>query len=278
MPRRSRPPPAVPVPPTAPDPGPTLLPLPVLDSAPRGAACPTGGTPCEGCHGGCCRSFAVPVTGADVFRLTRATGRAFTDVAVRWPDADGAIARGHAPHLFFTPEPEAADPAARAGGPFVLCLGHAASVALPGSSRCRFLEETPPSPGRPRGTGRCGAYADRPAACRTYPLRFAADGRLVRLASVPARGRAGSHPAYELCPRPWAAEDVDPLAAPADLAAGRWEMEFFRQVAAAWNRVRRPRRAFPAYLEAVYAGRVADPAAAPPRHGGSHRGTNRRAA
>ena len=234
------------------DDGPTLLPLPILDARePGGCGGPgeANGSPCEGCHGGCCRSFAVPVTGADVFRLTRATGRGFWEVACRWPDADGKIARRDAPALYFAEAPRA---------PVVLCLVHEESRALPGSARCRFLLETPPTADRPRGTGRCGVYADRPAACRGYPLRFAADGRLVKVHDVPPRGRSGTHPAYDLCPRPWTADDVDPLSAPAELAAARWEMEFFRQVAAAWNRAPRPSAAFPAYLEAIYAGRVTD--------------------
>ena len=237
------------------DRGPTLLPLPILEN---GGSCggedgAGGGSPCEGCHGGCCRSFAVPVTGADVFRLTRATGRDFWEVACRWPDADGKIARKYAPPLYFAGDP---------GGPSVLCLKHEASAALPGSTKCRFLRETAPTADRPRGTGRCGVYGDRPAACRSFPTRFAADGQLVKVHDVPARGRSGTHPAYDLCPRPWTADDVDPLTAPSQLAAAKWEMDFFRRVAAAWNRSPRPSAALPAYLEAVYAGRVADGGAA----------------
>ena len=237
--------------------GPTLLKLPVLgdpnlgdpNAAAAGGACDTGGTPCEGCHGGCCRSFAVPVTGADVFRLTEATGRDFWEVACRWPDPDGKIGRRYAPALHFADDP---------GEPTVLCLTHEASDTLPGSTRCRFLVETGPTAEHPRGLGRCGVYGDRPAACRSFPTRFAADGRLAVVHDVPARGRSGDHPAYDLCPRPWTAEDVDPLAAPPQLAAAKWEMEFFRQVAAAWNRTPRPAALLPEFLAAVYAGRVAD--------------------
>ena len=175
------------------DDGPTLLPLPtltVLNGGGTGGGCGSacgdtgddadGGTPCDGCHGGCCRSFAVPVTGADVFRLTRATGRSFWEVACRWPDAEGKIARRYAPALYFADDPSAAT---------VLCLTHEASETLPGSTRCRFLEETPPTPDRPRGTGRCGVYDQRPASCRSFPLRLASDGHLVKVHDVPARGR-----------------------------------------------------------------------------------------
>ena len=235
--------------------GPTLLKLPVLNGpGDAGAApCGTGGTPCEDCHGGCCRSFAVPVTGADVFRLTAATGLDFWDVACRWPDGDGRIGRKLAPALHFADEP----------GPTVLCLVHESSSTLPGSTRCRFLTETGPTAEHPLGVGRCGQYEDRPAACRSFPTRFAPDGRLVSVHDVPDRGRGGTHPAYDLCPRPWSAEDVDPIEAPGRLAAARWEMDFFRTVAAAWNRAARPSAALPAYLKAVYAGRVTDPAARP---------------
>ncbi|QDT18122.1 hypothetical protein CA12_42620 [Alienimonas californiensis] len=251
------------------DDGPTLLPLPtltVLGGGERGGCSgggcgsgegcgvePEGGTPCDGCHAGCCRSFAVPVTGADVFRLTRETGRSFWEVACRWPDAEGKISRRYAPVLYFADDPQAAT---------VLCLTHEPSATLPGSTKCRFLQETPPTAENPRGTGRCGVYGQRPASCRSFPLRFASDGHLVKVHDVPARGRSGTHPAYELCPRPWTAEDVDPLTAPGELAAARWEMDFFRRVAAAWNGAPRSAEAFPAFLEAIYAGRIADGGAA----------------
>ncbi|NNJ24801.1 YkgJ family cysteine cluster protein [Alienimonas chondri] len=241
------------------DDGPTLLPLPtltVLNGAGGGCGGESGeggGTPCDDCHGGCCRSFAVPVTGADVFRLTRETGRSFWEVACRWPDPEGKISRRYAPALHFADDPSAST---------VLCLTHEASESLPGSTRCRFLDETAPTADRPRGTGQCGVYEQRPASCRSFPMRFASDGHLVKVHDVPARGRSGTHPAYDLCPRPWTAEDVDPLTAPGELAAARWEMDFFRRVAAAWNRSPRSAEAFPEFLEAVYAGRIADGGAA----------------
>ncbi|MEM9703964.1 MAG: YkgJ family cysteine cluster protein, partial [Planctomycetota bacterium] len=228
--------------------GPTLLPLPTLtvlnDAGPGCGPGPsdTGGTPCDECHGGCCRSFAVPVTGADVFRLTRETGLAFWEVACRWPDPDGSIARGYAPSLYFAEAP---------GEPTVLCLTHRPSETLPGSTRCRFLEEGEPTAEHPKGISRCGVYDRRPSACRAFPIHFSTDGQLVRLHEVPPRGRDGAHPAYDLCPRPWTAEDVDPLTAPGELAAARWEMDFFRRIAAAWNRAPRSADLFPAYLEAI---------------------------
>ena len=168
------------------DRGPTLLPLPILEN---GGSCggedgAGGGSPCDGCHGGCCRSFAVPVTGADVFRLTRATGRDFWEVACRWPDADGKIARRYAPPLYFADDP---------GGPSVLCLKHGARRrAARQHEVAGSCWKPPPTADRPRGTGRCGVYGDRPRGLPQLPDPVRG-GRAAR--ADPRRGRPGGGPA-----------------------------------------------------------------------------------
>ena len=63
-------------------------------------------SPCEDCHAGCCRSFAVPVSGADIMRIENGLGLSFWDFVCRWEDPDGRIALNYAPHFFFEDEPE----------------------------------------------------------------------------------------------------------------------------------------------------------------------------
>ena len=221
--------------------------LPIADPSPNPSPSCGGGSPCESCHAGCCRSFAVPVTGADVLRIERDLSVPFWTAACRWADPDGTIARRHAPHLRFRDEPET---------PFVLCLTHEPSRFLPGSTKCRFLTEGQPDAANPLGQARCGIYATRPMACRAFPTKLHRGGELAVLYDVPARGRDGDHPAYDLCPRPWRPEDVDAIDAPRDLAAAKYEMDFFRSVAAVWNRTPRPAEIFPDFLRVVYGGRV----------------------
>lgn len=213
---------------------------------------------CESCHAGCCRSFAVPITGADILRLERTLQLPFWDFACRWADPQGQIARKYAPHFHFPDEPKT---------PFVIALRHVDSVTFPGTTKCRFLKETPPSGEHPHGLGQCGVYESRPSACRAFPTKFNATGDLAIIYDVPERGRTGDSPAYQLCPRPWTPADIDPITCLQDLAVAKFEMAFFHQLATAWNRNPHPWELFPDFLRLAYAGRVqteqAKPAATP---------------
>lgn len=202
---------------------------------------------CAGCHAGCCRSFAVPVTGADILRIERDSELSFWDFVCRWADPQGTIAQKYAPHFHFADEPET---------PFVICLRQTESVFFPRTSKCRFLREGAPSPEQPLGEARCGVYGCRPAACRVFPTKFSRSGQLAVLTDVPCRGRSGEEPLYSLCPRPWEPRDVDPVAALQDLVVARFEMNFFHQLADGWNRRPGQWEVFPDFLRLIYSRRV----------------------
>ncbi len=205
-------------------------------------------SPCEGCHAGCCRSFAVPVTGADILRIQREQGLSFWDFVCRWEDSQGHIARNYAPHFYFADEPQM---------PFVLCLTHAASSLFPETSRCRFLMEEPPTAESPLGTAHCGIYEDRPAACRVFPTKFNETNELAVIYDVPVSGRdANQHPAYTLCPRNWEPADFDSLELLQSLAVAKFELQFFQQLALLWNRQPRSWAVFPDFLALVYSRRI----------------------
>jgi Fe-S-cluster containining protein len=205
-------------------------------------------SPCEGCHAGCCRSFAVPVTGADILRIQRELQLSFWDFICRWEDAAGKIARNYAPHFHFADEPET---------PFVICLTHAASQSFPETSKCRFLVEQPPTPERPLGTASCGIYQNRPSACRAFPTKFNETDELAVIYDVPPSGRAANqHQAYTLCSREWEPADFDSLELLPALAVAKFEMRFFHQLALIWNRQPRSWGLFPDFLALVYSNRI----------------------
>ncbi len=205
-------------------------------------------SPCEGCHAGCCRSFAVPVTGADILRIQRSLGLSFWDFVCRWEDRESQIARNHAPHFYFADDPET---------PFVICLTHAASRNFPETSQCRFLVEQPPTAEHPLGTAHCGIYEQRPSACRAFPTKFNETEELAVIYDIPAKGRAGSdHPAYTLCSREWEPADLDILEVLPTLAVAKYEMKFFHQLAVLWNRNPGQWGLFPDFLALVYGNRV----------------------
>lgn len=95
-------------------------------------------SPCAGCHGRCCATHRVPVDGFELARLRRAVGgdwRALVDVdCARHPMFFGFRLDGSAEHW---------------------------SLALRrhDDGACLFLDGS-----------RCGVYAARPGACRSYPV------------------------------------------------------------------------------------------------------------
>jgi Fe-S-cluster containining protein len=202
---------------------------------------------CDSCHAGCCRSFAVPVTGADVLRIERELGLAFWDFVCRWADPHGSIARKHAPHFYFADEPQT---------PFVVCLTHAKSHYLNGTSKCRFLNECQPDAEHPLGVARCGIYASRPMACRAFPTKLNQTGELAIIYDIPSHGRNQENAVYDLCPGEWKPSDLDPLQTVQDLVVAKYEMAFFHQLARLWNRAPRSWSLFPDFLTLAYSGRI----------------------
>lgn len=212
---------------------------------------------CQDCHAGCCRSFAVPTTGADILTIMSDLKLDFWDFACRWEDRDGIIARNYAPHFRFQDDPDT---------PYVVCLKHVNSQQFSGTTRCLFLKEGSQASG-PAAKSSCGIYSSRPAACRVFPLKFAAAGDLPIIYDIPAKGREGHEKAYDLCKRQWEVSDVNPIEAVQDLAVAKYEMEFFTQIAQVWNRNPGDWLLFPQFLEIVYENRVTreTPAAVPQR-------------
>jgi Fe-S-cluster containining protein len=150
-------------------------------------------SPCEDCHAGCCRSFAVPVSGADIMRIEYGLGLSFWDFVCRWEDPDGRIALNYAPHFFFDDEPETQ---------FVISLMHHESEYFKETTRCRFLTEGAPDEEHSLGQARCGIYNFRPGACRVFPTKFDPASELAVIHDVPERSRDGDSKVYDLFPRP----------------------------------------------------------------------------
>jgi Fe-S-cluster containining protein len=202
---------------------------------------------CATCHAGCCRSFAVPVTGADILRIMAGRGLDFWDFVCRWADPEGLIAQKHAPHFRFPDEPRT---------PFVICLRHEESRQFYGTTRCRFLVEGEPTPAHPLGVSHCGIYEERPGACRAFPAKLNRTGELAILYDVPPTGKEGGNPAHQLCPRPWQPADLDPVRQVQDLVVAQYEMNFFHKLAASWNQRPGPWKSFPKFLKLVYESRL----------------------
>lgn len=213
-------------------------------------------SPCNSCHSGCCRSFAVPVSGADIIRIEDKVDLTFWDFVCRWEDPDNQIAGKCAPQFFFSDEPAT---------PFTICLSYQDSRFFAGTTKCRFLVEEGPDAQHPCGTARCDIYSHRPGICRAFPAKLNATDDLAVICDVPRRGRKlddGDNALYQLCSRQWEPSDFDPIDTVQDLVLAKYEMAFFHQLADIWNRKPREWSCFPDFLRLVYSRRVVRESAA----------------
>ncbi|MBI3863686.1 MAG: YkgJ family cysteine cluster protein, partial [Planctomycetia bacterium] len=181
---------------------------------------------CATCHAGCCRTYVVPLTGADILQIMADQRLSFWDFACRWADPQGTIALKYAPHFYFRDAPQV---------PFVIALIQDSSRVFPQTTRCRFLVEGDPTREHPLGISQCGIYESRPSACRVFPTKFDRAGELAVLCDVPSQGNAGNDPVYGLCPKPWMPRDLDPIRQVQDLVVAKFEMKFFFKLAGSWN-------------------------------------------
>jgi len=217
--------------------------LPIVETS-------SGNVPCAGCHAGCCRAFAVPLTGSDVIRIIREQGHSFGDFVCRWADSEGLISRQIAPQFLFEDDPET---------PFVIGLLQNESAIFPGTHKCRFLKEMPDARGAGQSQSICSIYQSRPQACRVFPFRFEPSGNVSIQPDVTVNG--GKQLPTSLCPSEWNVTDEQRGQAELDLGDCLQQMALFRLIAERWNAEPGPWPLFPAFLVDIYS-RLLAPVAA----------------
>lgn len=195
-------------------------------------------SPCDGCHAGCCRAFAVPLTFADIVHIIRSEPVTFWDFVMRWADPDGAISGGQVPHFYFDDDPAT---------PFVIGLKHTESTAFEGTTRCGFLTETLAADGTV--TSSCGIYESRPMACRIFPATMRDTGE-PGIGEIPEYGRSEQSDAYRLCATEWSVDDLGPEVCQ-QIDECRGDMQLMRVLADRWNDSPRPWQLFPEFLQAI---------------------------
>jgi len=154
--------------------------------------------PCDACDARCCRTYVVPLTGEDAWRLSRGAGIPLHRLV--------ACAAQH--------EPTAAGFLLEPGGP-THDLVLAAQACHP-MAPCLFLREE-------GGRGRCGAYEFRPRACRRFPAVRTAGGIASREGIVCPEGS-------------WPAARMRGLSWRVALAREEREAALYAEVVADWNR------------------------------------------
>lgn len=190
---------------------------------------PAARSPCAACHTRCCFDYTVTVTGYDAWRIATRLNLALEQFlfVLRTTDEQS---QQHAFHL------DASDDR------HVIALakqGVPEGEAGDGREACVFWLSLP------GGYGRCGIHAERPEACRTYPM-YMRDG------AVHVRQDA-------LCPSgAWSTPSLDMPAWQLALLRGHFHNGLYTKVVEAWNQRLRASsqdaspRVFYAYLMSVY--------------------------
>jgi Fe-S-cluster containining protein len=179
--------------------------------------------PCVTC-GICCRAYFVPLSGFDVWRMSRALGLEPSDFVAGFPRKPGA---------------EFAFQLCADGDFYELALEKQGEFRL--GHPCVFLESYE------GGAMRCGVYEDRPAVCRAYPMVADQDGVITF--------RPGA-----LCPTgAWADDEPQQPSWRTAWDSLREQFDIYRQVVNAWNAqvAQQPGREFSmrqylAYIVGVY--------------------------
>jgi Fe-S-cluster containining protein len=164
--------------------------------APPGAS--AASDPCAAC-GLCCRTYLVPVTGLDVWRISRGLGTEPADWLAAWPEGDPS------PEGFILQS---------GGSSFRLVLQKQGSLT-PGVP-CIFLAPAGD------GTSRCGIYAHRPETCRAYPMVKRPEGVVV-------------HPEAVCPPNSWPDGRSQSLEWLPTINLLQSDLQTYRGVVAAWN-------------------------------------------
>jgi len=152
---------------------------------------------CATCVGDCCRRYVVPVTAADVRAIVQATALHPAEFLALRAIASAVRVPG------FRLEP---------GGREMMIVLDRKSP----SGACVFLVEIP------GGHARCGAYAYRPRACRTFP-------------TVLRHGTAAIRPDVVCGPGAWSAATMDLPSYREDLTSQRLAWNEHARIARDWN-------------------------------------------
>lgn len=156
--------------------------------------------PCQGCSGACCRSYVVPVTGYDVWRISTVERLA----------PESYLIAGHQQGTD-NPEGFMLNPD---GKPFFLALDKKGRFYR--YAPCVFLMFLA------TGEQKCGIYPHRPAACRGYPMTM-------------TRGRVHVSD-HNICPpNSWPQEEIDRPNWRSAVKRTYMESDIYSEVVARWN-------------------------------------------
>jgi len=208
---------------------------------------------CESCHSGCCRKYAVALTGYDILNISKTLKidpLSFIEIS---PVENIEYQSTYTTLFKFTDENS--DIFYR----FNLKMNE--SQLVPGTIKCQFLLEWHNDPSNPCIEGiiaKCGIYNCRPFVCTAYPAKFDITEKRGIIVNVGSKSESSEHRIYNLCPEKITGEDI---ADSSDqimkaLIMRKYELEYFKNLADYWNQKPGSLSDFLIFMTNVYQNRV----------------------
>ena len=208
---------------------------------------------CGECTCGCCRKFAIPITGYDILKISKNLKININSFIEIDPVPEERIEDESSIVGLFKFAESASD------GFYKFCMKKVESSLVPGVFKCIFLQEwynNPDNPSVENIVARCGIYGNRPTICAAFPATVDKSGYFAVIVSKKITEE--DNILYKLCPREIVREDF-PQNSESILRTvlmNKYEQDFFKTIAVIWNENPKPLNLFIPFLENWYAERV----------------------
>lgn len=209
---------------------------------------------CESCGSGCCRKYAIALTGYDILNISK-TLSIDPSSFIQLSPVEGVenIEYQSKYTALFKFTDENSDIFYR----FNLKMNE--SQLVPGTLKCQFLMEWHNDTLNPSVEGivaKCGIYSCRPFVCTAYPATFDVTEKRGIVKNI--KNESSEHPIYNLCPRKITDKD---LSGSSDhimqaLIMRKYELEYFKNLAEYWNQNPGSTENFLNFIRKVYDSRV----------------------
>ena len=211
---------------------------------------------CSICHGGCCRRYMIDLTGYDIFNILKTLDLdlQYFIQAVPVQEKDFDYLNSQSALFKFTDD--------NCKQYYRFCLRQEKSIFFENTAKCMFLQEwTGKHLAVNEGEevfSRCGIYGCRPLTCAIFPARLDKSGLIGYVLDPYLNAEKKHNPALNVCPKELEKDDFADYSGEIikNLALHKYEMAFFRGLAANWNEAPKSLQELFYYLKKVYNNRI----------------------
>lgn len=210
---------------------------------------------CESCHSGCCRNYAVGLTGYDILNIAKTLNVdpvSFVQIIPVKDENDIEYKSKYAALFRFTDVEDTF---------YLFGMRMTESQLVQGTIKCHFLLEwylNPHKPSLDSIIARCGIYNCRPLTCSSFPYKLDTTEKFANVLDLTSNNNKGVHPVYNVCSRKITRDDLPESSDGIlqDLVMRKYELEYFKDMAEYWNQKPGTIDEFLAFMKITYQNRV----------------------